>query len=99
MDYQVHGGVNTFKGDIESLVAHGGVFYIYGNVGSMVQHGGITYDHRPIKADRVQIVADKMSDQERERLNDKIQQHNLAYGMNVKEILMKHTIQNNPNIK
>ena len=72
MDYQVHGGVNTFKGDIESLVAHGGVFYIYGNVGSMVQHGGITYDHRPIKADRVQIVADKMSDQERERLNDKL---------------------------
>ena len=70
MDYQVHGGVNTFKGDIESLVAHGGVFYIYGNVGSMVQSGGLIYDHRP--ANRVQIVTDKMSDQERERLNDNI---------------------------
>lgn len=72
MDYQVHGGVNTFNGDIESLVARGGVFYIYGNVGSMVQHGGVTYDRRPVKADRIQIVTDKMSDQERERLNDKI---------------------------
>lgn len=74
MDYQVHGGVNTFNGDIESLEAHGGVFYIYGNVGSMVQRGGITYDHRPVRADRIQIVTDKISDQERERLNDKIRQ-------------------------
>ena len=72
MDYQVHGGVNTFNGDIESLVAHGGVFYIYGNVGSMVQRGGVVYDHRPVKADRIQIVTDKVSDQERERLNGKI---------------------------
>ena len=72
MDYQVHGGVNTFNGDIESLVAHGGVFYIYGNVGSMVQHGGVTYDHRPVKADRVQIVTDKMSEKERERLQKRI---------------------------
>jgi len=72
MDYQVHGGVNTFNGDIESLVAHGGVFYIYGNVGSMVQHGGVVYDHRPVKADRIQIVTDKMSDKERERLNGNI---------------------------
>lgn len=72
MDYQVHGGVNTFNGDIESLVAHGGVFYIYGNVGSMVQRGGVVYDRRPIKADRIQIDTDKMSDQERERLNDNI---------------------------
>lgn len=74
MDYQVHGGIHTFNGDIESLVAHGGVFYIYGNVGSMVQRGGVTYDHRQVKADRIQIVTDKMSDQERERLNDKIRQ-------------------------
>ena len=72
MDYQVHGGVNTFNGDIESLVAHGGVFYIYGNVGSMVQHGGVTYDRRPVNADRIQIVTDKMSDKERERLNVQI---------------------------
>jgi len=72
MDYQVHGGVNTFNGDIESLVAHGGVFYIYGNVGSMVQRGGVTYDHRPVKADRVQIVTDKVSDKERERLQKRI---------------------------
>jgi len=72
MDYQVHGGVNTFNGDIESLVAHGGVFYIYGNVGSMVQRGGVVYDHRPIKADRIQIVTDKVSDRERERLNSTI---------------------------
>jgi len=72
MDYQVHGGVNTFNGDIESLVAHGGVFYIYGNVGSMVQHGGVTYDHRPVKADRIQIVTDKVNDKERERLNSTI---------------------------
>ena len=34
-----------------------------------------------------------------EKLGAFIQQHNLAYGMNVKEILMKHTMQNNPNIK
>ena len=72
MDYQVHGGVNTFKGDIESLMAHGGVFYIYGNVGSMVQSGGVIYDHRPIKADRIHIVTDKVSDKERERLNSTI---------------------------
>lgn len=72
MDYQVHGGVNTFNGDIATLEAHGGVFYIYGNVGSMVQHGGVTYDHRQIKADRIQIVTDKVSDKERERLNGKI---------------------------
>lgn len=72
MDYQVHGGVNTFTGDIDSLVAHGGVFYIYGNVGSMVQHGGVTYDRRPVNADRIQIVTDKISEQERERLNDQI---------------------------
>ena len=38
----------------------------------MVQHGGVTYDHRPVKADRIQIVIDKMSDEERERLNDQI---------------------------
>ena len=25
--------------------------------------------------------------------------HHLAYGMNVEEILMKHAMQNNPNIK
>lgn len=72
MDYQIHGGANTFTGDIESLVAHGGVFYIYGNVGSMVQHGGVTYDLRPVNADRIQIVTDKISEQERERLNDQI---------------------------
>jgi len=72
MDYQIHGGANTFTGDIDSLVAHGGVFYIYGNVGSMVQHGGITYDRRPVNADRIQIVTDKISEQERERLNDQI---------------------------
>ena len=72
MDYQVEGGFNTFKGDIESLVAHGGVFHIYGNVGSMVQRGGVVYDHRPVKADRIQIVTDKVSDRELERLNGKI---------------------------
>lgn len=34
-----------------------------------------------------------------EKLDIFIQHHNLAYGMNVKEILMKHAMQNNPNIK
>lgn len=72
MDYQVHGGVNTFNGDIATLEAHGGVFYIYGNVGSMVQRGGVVYDHRPVKADRIQIVTDRVSDKERELLNGKI---------------------------
>lgn len=72
MDYQVHGGVNTFNGDIATLEARGGVFYIYGNVGSMVQRGGVVYDHRPVKADRIQIVTDKVSDKERELLNGKI---------------------------
>ena len=37
MDYQVHGGVNTFNGDIESLVAHGGMFYIYGSDANVVR--------------------------------------------------------------
>lgn len=72
MNYQIHGGANTFTGDIATLEAHGGVFYIYGNVGSMVQHGGVTYDRRPVNADRIQIVTDKMSDKERERLNVQI---------------------------
>ena len=72
MDYQIHGGANTFTGDIDSLVAHGGVFYIYGNVGSMVQNGGVTYDRRPVNADRIQIVTDKVSDRELERLNSTI---------------------------
>ena len=34
-----------------------------------------------------------------EKLDAFIQHHNLAYGMNVEEILMKHAMQNNPNIK
>jgi len=34
-----------------------------------------------------------------EKLGAFIQQHNLAYGMNVEDILMKHAMQNNPNIK
>jgi hypothetical protein len=34
-----------------------------------------------------------------EKIGAFIQQHNLAYGMNVEEILMKHAMQNNPNIK
>lgn len=34
-----------------------------------------------------------------EKLDTFIQHHNLAYGMNVEEILMKHAMQNNPNIK
>ena len=72
MDYQIHGGTHTFNGDIEYLAAHGGVFFIYGNIGSMVQHGGVIYDHSQVKADRVQILLDRMSDQERERLNDQI---------------------------
>lgn len=33
------------------------------------------------------------------KLDEFIQHHNLAYGMNVEEILMKHAMQNNPNIK
>ena len=72
MDYHIHGGTHTFRGDIEYLAAHGGVFFIYGNIGSMVQHGGVIYDHSQVKADRVQILLDRMSDQERERLNDQI---------------------------
>lgn len=34
-----------------------------------------------------------------EILNMFVSNHHLAYGMNVEEILMKHTMQNNPNIK
>lgn len=34
-----------------------------------------------------------------EKLDAFIQHHNLAYGMNVEEILMKHAMMNNPNIK
>lgn len=34
-----------------------------------------------------------------EKLDAFVQHHNLAYGMNVEEILMKHSMQNNPNIK
>ena len=72
MDYQVEGGVNPFHGNIATLEAHGGVFYIYGDVGTIVQHGGVIYDRRPVNADRIQIVTDKISEQERERLNDQI---------------------------
>lgn len=73
------------------LEAHGGVFYIYGNVGLMVQHGGVTYDHRPVNADRIQIVTDKMSEQERERLNDQIRrlQDQLNRSNSACEILRK----------
>lgn len=72
MDYKVEGGVNPFHGDIATLEACGGVFYIYGDVGTIVQHGGVIYDRRPVNADRIQIVTDKMSEKERERLNDQI---------------------------
>ena len=83
MDYQIHGGTHTFNGDIEYLAAHGGVFFIYGNIGSMVQHGGVIYDHSQVKADRVQILLDRMSDQERERLNDQIRRlQDLLYRSN-----------------
>jgi hypothetical protein len=34
-----------------------------------------------------------------EKLGAFIKSHHLAYGMNVEEILMKHAVQNNPNIK
>ena len=34
-----------------------------------------------------------------ERLDAFVSIHHLAYGMNVEEILMKHAMQNNPNIK
>ena len=34
-----------------------------------------------------------------EKLDAFVSNHHLAYGMNVEEILMKHTMQNNPNIK
>jgi len=34
-----------------------------------------------------------------EKLDMFIKNHHLAYGMNVEEILMKHAMQNNPNIK
>ena len=34
-----------------------------------------------------------------EKLDMFIESHHLAYGMNVEEIMMKHTMQNNPNLK
>ena len=34
-----------------------------------------------------------------EKLDAFIQHHNLVYGMNVEEILMKHAMQNSSNIK
>lgn len=34
-----------------------------------------------------------------EKLDEFVSKHHLAYGMNVEEILMKHAMQNNPNIK
>ena len=65
MSMTIHGGMNRFDGDIDTLDAHGGVYYLYGKVGNFVQHGGLVYDCRP--ANRIEYRTDRMSDEERWR--------------------------------
>ena len=70
IEYNLHGGVNTVSGSVERMDVHGGVVYIRGVVGTLVTHGGVIYDQRP--CNRVEYVADKMSDGERERYRQRI---------------------------
>ena len=71
--YNLSGGVNNI--DNASVVnANGGVYYLKGNIGTLQVNGGVFYDQRQVKTDRVQIVTDKMSDQERGRLQKRILQ-------------------------
>lgn len=70
MSMTIHGGMNRFDGDIDTLDAHGGVYYLYGKVGNFVQHGGLVYDCRP--ANRIEYRTDKMSEEERCRFRKHI---------------------------
>lgn len=70
IEYNLHGGVNTVSGSVNRIDVHGGVVYIRGAVGTLVTHGGVVYDQRP--CNRVEYVADKMSDGERERYKQRI---------------------------
>lgn len=70
-EYNLSGGVNNI--DNASVVnANGGVYYLKGNIGTLQVNGGVFYDQRQVKTDRIQIVTDKMSDKERERLQKRI---------------------------
>ena len=71
MKYAIHGGMNTFNGDIDWLEAHGGVLYVNGNVTKLVQHGGVIYDQRP--ANRVEFKMDVFDEEDRRQYIQRIQ--------------------------
>jgi hypothetical protein len=72
-EYNLSGGVNNIE-NASVVNANGGVYYLKGNIGTLQVNGGVFYDQRQVKTDRVQIVTDKMSDQERRRLQKRILQ-------------------------
>lgn len=71
--YNLSGGINSINNASE-VNANGGVYYLYGNIGTLRVSGGVFYDQRQVKTDRIQIVTDKVSDKERERLQKRIHQ-------------------------
>lgn len=72
-EYNIPGGVNRIN-NASVINANGGVYYLYGNIGTLRVNGGVIYDLCQMKTDRIQIVTDKMSDQERGRLQKRILQ-------------------------
>ena len=53
MEYNIHGGVNTFTGDVTWLDVHGGVVHVKGKVIRLVHTGGVIYDQRVEYKDRM----------------------------------------------
>lgn len=55
MEYNIHGGVNTFTGDVTWLDVHGGVVHVKGKVIRLVHTGGVIYDQRVEYKDRMSV--------------------------------------------
>ena len=71
-DYEIHGGVHTFKGDVNHVEAHGGVYYFNGSVEHFVNHGGVVYDQRP--SNRVEYIFDGVKESELNALRMQVSQ-------------------------
>lgn len=71
-DYEIHGGVHTFKGDVNQVEAHGGVYYLNGSVEHFVNHGGVVYDQRP--SNRVEYIFDGVKERELNALRMQVSQ-------------------------
>lgn len=71
-DYEIHGGVHTFKGDVNQVEAHGGVYYLNGSVEHFVNHGGVVYDQRP--SNRVEYIFDGVKERELNELRMQVSQ-------------------------